>query len=97
MEGKFPIALCKGDGIGPEIMEATLKILQAAGANLEYHEVIMGEAVYKGGNSSGITPESMEILKKHRVFLKAPITTPQGGGFKSINVTIRCFNWKVHI
>lgn len=86
---KFPIALCRGDGIGPEIMDATLKILEAAGANLEYHEVIMGEKVYSTGNTSGITPESMEILKKHRVFLKAPITTPQGGGFKSINVSVR--------
>jgi isocitrate dehydrogenase len=86
---KFPIALCRGDGIGPEIMDATLKILESAGANLEYHEVKMGEAVYKSGNTSGITDESMEVLKNNRVFLKAPITTPQGGGFKSINVTIR--------
>jgi isocitrate dehydrogenase len=86
---QFPIALCRGDGIGPEIMDATLKILDAAGANLEYHEVNMGESVYKIGNTSGITDESMEILKKHRVFLKAPLTTPQGSGFKSINVTIR--------
>jgi isocitrate dehydrogenase len=86
---KFPIALCRGDGIGPEIMDATLKILEAGGASLEYHEVVMGEKVYQSGNTAGITPESMEILKKHRVFLKAPITTPQGGGFKSINVTVR--------
>lgn len=86
---KFPIALCRGDGIGPEIMSATLKVLEAAGAPLEYHEVVMGEKVYATGNTSGITPESMEILKKCRVFLKAPITTPQGGGFKSINVSIR--------
>jgi isocitrate dehydrogenase len=86
---KFPIALCKGDGIGPEIMDATVKILDAAGASLEYTEVIMGEKVYKTGNTAGITPEAMDILKKHRIFLKAPITTPQGGGFKSINVTVR--------
>lgn len=86
---KFPVALCKGDGIGPEIMDATLRILEAAGAALEYTEVIMGEKVYSTGNTSGITPEAMEVLKKHRVFLKAPITTPQGTGFKSINVSIR--------
>jgi isocitrate dehydrogenase len=86
---KFPIALCYGDGIGPEIMNATLKIIEAGGAKLEYHEVIIGEKVYNTGNTSGITAESMDILKKHRVFLKAPITTPQGTGFKSINVTIR--------
>ncbi len=86
---KFPIALCRGDGIGPEIMDATLRILEAADANLEYHTIEMGEALYKTGNTSGITKESMDVLKKHRVFLKAPITTPQGGGFKSINVTIR--------
>lgn len=86
---RFPIAVCRGDGIGPEIMSATLKIIEASGARLEYAEVIMGEAVYKTGNTSGITPESMDVLKKHRVFLKAPITTPQGTGFKSINVSIR--------
>ena len=86
---KFPIALCKGDGIGPEIMDATLKILEAGGAALEYTEVKMGEAIYLSGNTAGMTPESMEILKKHRVFLKAPISTPQGGGFKSINVSVR--------
>ena len=61
---KFPIALCKGDGIGPEIMDATVKILDAAGASLEYTEVIMGERVYKTGNTAGITPEAMDILKK---------------------------------
>lgn len=86
---KFPICYTKGDGIGPEIMDAAIRILEAAEANLEYNEVIIGEKIYNSGNTSGITPEAMEILKRHRVFLKAPLTTPQGGGFKSVNVSIR--------
>lgn len=86
---KFKIAVCHGDGIGPEIMKATLNILEAAGAELECEVVEMGEKIYKTGNTAGITPEAMNTLKRNRVFLKAPITTPQGGGFKSINVSVR--------
>jgi len=83
------ITVAKGDGIGPEIMEATLKILEAAGAELEYDFIDVGEKVYKKGQKSGISPESWDTLRRNKVFLKAPITTPQGGGYKSLNVTIR--------
>ncbi len=83
------ITIAKGDGIGPEIMEATLEILKAAGAPLEYDEIVIGEKAYLSGHTSGISPESWDILRKNKVFLKAPITTPQGGGFKSLNVTTR--------
>ena len=86
---KQRITVAKGDGIGPEIMDATIKILDAAGADLEYDFIDVGEKVYKNGHKSGITPESWRILRKNKVFLKAPITTPQGGGYKSLNVTIR--------
>lgn len=86
---KTPITVAKGDGIGPEIMEATLRILEAAKAEIEIEEIEIGEAVYKRGFSSGIEPAAFESLKKTGVFLKAPITTPQGGGFKSLNVTTR--------
>jgi len=89
MQTKPTITIAKGDGIGPEIMDATLKILEAAGAELDYEEIHIGEAVYLKGMKSGISPESWDVLRRNKVFLKAPITTPQGGGYKSLNVTIR--------
>jgi len=89
MPAKTPITVACGDGIGPEIMEATLRIVEAAGAQLEIETIEIGESVYLRGQSSGIEPSSWESLRRNKVFLKAPITTPQGGGFKSLNVTIR--------
>lgn len=86
---KTPITVAYGDGIGPEIMEATLRILTAAGAQLEPEVIEIGEKVYLAGNSAGILPSAWDSLRKTKVFLKAPITTPQGGGFKSLNVTVR--------
>ncbi|MBN8669212.1 MAG: NADP-dependent isocitrate dehydrogenase [Flavipsychrobacter sp.] len=84
-----PITVAYGDGIGPEIMEATLHILKKAGAALEIEEIEIGEKVYMRGNSAGIDNSAWDSLRKTKVFLKAPITTPQGGGFKSLNVTTR--------
>lgn len=83
------ITVAKGDGIGPEIMEATLKILEAAGALLDIEEIEIGEKVYRSGNTSGIPLEAWESIRESKVLLKAPITTPQGGGYKSLNVTMR--------
>lgn len=83
------ITIAKGDGIGPEIMDATLRILKAAGADLEYDEIEIGEKVYLSGNTSGISNDSWESIRKNKILLKAPITTPQGGGYKSLNVTMR--------
>jgi isocitrate dehydrogenase len=88
---KTRITVAKGDGIGPEIMDATLEILFAAGANIEVDEIEVGEKVYLAGNTSGIAKDSWDIIRRNKVFLKAPITTPQGGGYKSLNVTIRKF------
>ena len=85
------ITIAKGDGIGPEIMDATLEIIKAAGAKIEYDEIEVGEKVYLSGNTSGIAKESWDTIIKNKVFLKAPITTPQGGGYKSLNVTTRKF------
>lgn len=87
--GVVPITVAKGDGIGPEIMDATLSILEAAGARLTYEYIEVGQKVYERGISAGIEPSSWESLRRTKVFLKAPITTPQGGGFKSLNVTTR--------
>lgn len=85
------ITIAKGDGIGPEIMDATLSILKAANAQLEYDEIEVGEKLYLSGNSSGIAKESWDVIRRNKVFLKAPITTPQGGGYKSLNVSTRKF------
>lgn len=85
------ITVAKGDGIGPEIMDATLEILHAAGAAIEIDEIEVGEKVYLSGNTSGIADSSWDVIRKNKVFLKAPITTPQGGGYKSLNVTTRKF------
>jgi isocitrate dehydrogenase len=86
---KTPITIAYGDGIGPEIMTATRRILDAANAPLEYEVIEIGEQVYLQGVSAGIKPEAWESLRRTKVFLKSPITTPQGGGFKSLNVTTR--------
>ena len=89
LENSVPITVANGDGIGPEIMKATLRIIKAAGARLKIEEIQVGEEVYKRGISSGIEPSAWESLRRTRVFLKAPITTPEGGGYKSLNVTVR--------
>ena len=89
MQQKTPITVAYGDGIGPEIMAATLQILDASGAALDIETIEIGEKVYLRGNTAGIEPSSWQSLLRTKVFLKAPITTPQGGGFKSLNVTTR--------
>jgi isocitrate dehydrogenase len=89
MPQKTPITIAYGDGIGPEIMSATVAILDAAGAQLDYDVIEIGEKVYKSGVAGGIPDSAWATLRKTRVFLKAPITTPQGGGVKSLNVTLR--------
>ena len=86
---KTPISVAYGDGIGPEIMEATLTILEAAGAELEIETVEIGEKVYQRGIDTGMAPNVWDSLRRTKVFLKAPITTPQGSGYKSLNVTTR--------
>jgi isocitrate dehydrogenase len=85
------ITVARGDGIGPEIMDVTLSIIKAAGAQIEIDEIEVGEKVYLSGNTSGIAKESWDTIRKNKIFLKAPITTPQGGGYKSLNVTTRKF------
>ena len=89
MSENVPITVAYGDGIGPEIMEATLRIIQAAGARIEIEQIEVGEKVYLRGINSGVEPGAWESLRRTKVFLKAPITTPQGGGYKSLNVTTR--------
>jgi len=83
------ITVAYGDGIGPEIMKSTIKILDAAKSNLHYDTIEVGEKVYNKGIKSGIEDKSWDIISKNNILLKAPITTPQGGGVKSLNVTLR--------
>lgn len=85
------ITVAKGDGIGPEIMDATLSILEAADVDLTYDFIEVGEKVYLSGNTAGISSESWDTIRRNKIFLKSPITTPQGGGYKSLNVSIRKF------
>ncbi len=89
MSKKRAITVARGDGIGPEIMDATLNILEHAGALIEPEFIDIGEKVYLAGHTSGITDDAWESLRRTKVFFKGPITTPQGGGYKSLNVTIR--------
>ena len=84
-----PVTVASGDGIGPEIMSAVLFLLDQAGARLALEPIEIGRAVYERGHSAGIEPEAWASLRRTGVLLKAPITTPQGKGYKSLNVTIR--------
>lgn len=89
MAVKTPITVAYGDGIGPEIMNATLRILEAAKADIDPEVIEVGEKIYLQGNSTGIPDSAWQSLKRTKVLLKGPITTPQGGGYKSLNVTLR--------
>lgn len=84
-----PITVAMGDGIGPEIMDATLRILSAANARIKPEFVTLGLKAYEQGITTGITDKAWESIHRNKIILKAPLTTPQGGGFKSVNVTIR--------
>lgn len=88
-ETKTRVSLARGDGIGPEIMDAVLHVLREAGAELELEPVELGEQVYRRGITSGMTEAAWESIRRTGVLLKAPITTPRGGGYKSLNVTLR--------
>src|SRR3989338_5470040 len=78
------IAVAHGDGIGPEIMKATLHVLEEAGASLDIHDIEIGEKDFLRGIRTGIEPHAWNTIRKSKAFLKAPITSPQGGGFKSL-------------
>src|SRR5882757_7349208 len=83
------IAVAKGDGIGPEIMEAVLKIFTAGKVPLEYTYVDMGKWVFDKGFSNGMTPEAKQTIEELGILFKGPMETPKGKGVKSVNVTAR--------
>jgi isocitrate dehydrogenase len=86
---KMKIAVAKGDGIGPEIMEAVLGVFNAAKVSLEYQYVDMGKWVFDKGFSIGMTPEAKEAIEQLGILFKGPMETPKGKGVKSVNVTAR--------
>ncbi len=83
------IAVAKGDGIGPEIMDAVLNIFNAAEVPLQYEFIEMGKAYFEQGHNTGMTPQAKEIVESLGILFKGPMETPKGKGMKSINVTAR--------
>src|SRR6185437_11161117 len=83
------IAVAKGDGIGPEIMDAVLEIFSKAKVPLDYNFIEMGKSTFEKGFSSGMTPEAHDIIEETGILFKGPMETPKGKGVKSINVTAR--------
>src|SRR5687768_14043806 len=82
------ITVIPGDGIGPEVTAATLEVLKAAGADLEYEEHLAGiTALEKLSNP--LPDATLDSVRRNRVVLKGPLTTPSGTGFRSINVAMR--------
>lgn len=84
----IPITVAYGDGIGSEIMEATLTILREAGANITVETIEVGQRIYNMGAKYGILPSAWEILRRNKVLLKSPITIPQGEDYKDLNEII---------
>jgi isocitrate dehydrogenase (NAD+) len=82
------ITLIPGDGIGPSVMAATLEVLEAAGADLEYDRQMAGMAAVEEV-ANPLPPETMESAERTGLILKGPLTTPVGSGFRSINVALR--------
>jgi len=89
MEEFKKITVAYGDGIGPEIMESTLLILKEARAKISIETIEVGKLMYERGFTSGIPPEAWHSIERNKILLKGPITTPQGSGYKSLNVTMR--------
>ena len=82
------ITVIPGDGIGPEVTDATLKVLEAAGADLEYDEQLAGLTALQELRNPLPKP-TLDSMERNRIVLKGPLTTPSGSGFRSINVEIR--------
>jgi len=83
------IAVAKGDGIGPEIMDAVIGIFNAAKVPMDYVYVDMGKWVFDKGFSNGMTPEAKQTIEEVGILFKGPMETPKGKGVKSVNVTAR--------
>ncbi len=89
MDNRYTISVATGDGIGPEIMAVTLKILEAANARLKFEFVDIGGDAYAKGYPSGFTPETWDTIRQHKILLKAPVLPPTDNRYKSPNVILR--------
>lgn len=87
--GKKLVTVIPGDGIGPECIHSALRVIEAAGAPIEWEVREAGASVFKKGLETGVPPETIESIRKTRVVLKGPLETPVGYGEKSANVTLR--------
>lgn len=86
---KHTIVLIPGDGIGPEVMTATRRVLEAAGVNAEWVEVPAGATAIEQGHDNVLPLRTLAAIQAHHVALKGPVTTPVGKGFTSVNVQLR--------
>lgn len=86
---KYPVTLIPGDGIGPEVVEATRRILDATGVGFDWEVAHAGASMFKAGVPSGVPKETIESISRTRLVLKGPLETPVGFGEKSANVTLR--------
>ncbi len=89
MTQAIKISVAKGDGIGPEIMDAVLRIFDAAKVTLDYEFIEMGKTYFEQGFGTGMTPAAKESVERNGILFKGPMETPKGKGMKSINVTAR--------
>jgi isocitrate dehydrogenase len=87
--GRIPVTLIPGDGIGPECIDATRRIVEAAGAPIDWELADAGADVFKKGIASGVPQETLDSIGRTKVALKGPLETPVGFGEKSANVTLR--------
>jgi isocitrate dehydrogenase (NAD+) len=83
------ITVIPGDGIGPEVTAATLEILKASGADLEFDDAVGGDCGPRGASNRPLPDETLESIRRNQISLKGPLTTPSGTGFRSINVALR--------
>ena len=83
------VTLIPGDGVGPEITQATRRVIEATGVAIKWEEAIAGEAVFRAGDSSGVPQATVDSIARTGVALKGPLATPVGFGEKSANVTLR--------
>ena len=83
------VTLIEGDGIGPEVVGSTCRVIDALGVGIEWESCLAGAKVFRAGDSSGVPQETIDSLKRNKVALKGPLETPVGYGEKSANVTLR--------
>ncbi len=86
---KTPATIIKGDGIGPDIVDAALKVLDAIDAPFDYEYVSIGQTALDEGHDDVMPENALDSIDRTRLVLKGPVTTPSGAGYRSVNVTLR--------